>query len=79
MMVCIPVLPAAWKGRMGGLWFKAIPTKMLVDHISTNKTGMVVCVYNPSYTRGIGVRIVVQVGQGMNVRPYQKLIKAERA
>jgi hypothetical protein len=41
--------------------------------ISTNKKlGVVVHICHPSYTRGINRRIVVQIGLGINVKPYMK-------
>jgi hypothetical protein len=41
------------------LWFKASPGKKLATIISTNKLGIVSHTCNPSYTGGVGRRIVV--------------------
>jgi hypothetical protein len=47
----LPIISATWRMKIG-LWFKQ-------DCISKNKLGMVVLVYNASYTGGGGRRIIV--------------------
>jgi hypothetical protein len=76
--VVVPVIAAIWKMEIDRTEFKASQAKSYQDPISKNKLGIVVHVCNPSYSRGIGRRITVQVDPGKDVRFCLKNNKAKK-
>jgi hypothetical protein len=56
--------------RLGGSWYKVSLGKKLVRPYLNQYPGVVVCTCHPTFTGTIKKRIMVQVGPGINMRPY---------
>jgi hypothetical protein len=69
----MPIIPVTQEVKMGKIMGVISLSKKLVRPISTNKSGMVVYRYNPSYARGIHRMIAVQsLPWVKNMSPYLK-------
>jgi hypothetical protein len=52
----MPIIPATWEIKIGGLWFQASTIKILSQK---NKPHMAMGFCNPSYVRGRDRRIAI--------------------
>jgi hypothetical protein len=69
----IPVIPTTQEAEIGRITVQGQPRQKVSETpIPIKKSGVVLGACNPSYIEGINRRIMVQVGQGKNMRPYSK-------
>jgi hypothetical protein len=72
-----PVIPATWEAEIRKIVVQHQPGKKVSETpISTNKPAVVVHTCHPSYTGGIGMKIVACMG--VRHDPISKLTKAKK-